>query len=203
MYARWGKAAFDKGAAVLVLGLGAPVFLLLALAVFCALGRPILFTQRRMGRGGRAFTLVKFRSMQEGSAPDAFRLCAFGRLLRASGLDELPQMINILRGDMSLVGPRPLPLEYGPFMTPLQQQRLSVHPGLLGFAQARGRNALPWRRRLICDVAYARRRPSLLLDLALSWRCLALVVRGYGASMPGHVTSAPLGEKFEPRITLS
>jgi lipopolysaccharide/colanic/teichoic acid biosynthesis glycosyltransferase len=196
MYARWGKAAFDKGAAVLVLGLGAPVFLLLALAVFCALGRPILFTQRRMGGGGWA-------SMQEGSAPDAFRLCAFGRLLRASGLDELPQMINILRGDMSLVGPRPLPLEYGPLMTPLQQQRLSVRPGLLGFAQARGRNALPWRRRFICDVAYARRRPSLLLDLALSWRCLALVVRGHGASMPGHVTSAPLGEKFEPRITLS
>ena len=142
MYALWGKAAFDRVVAALVLVLGAPILALLALAVLLALGRPILFRQRRAGLHGAPFTLKKFRSMREGEAPDAARLNSFGRWLRASGLDELPQMINVLRGEMSLVGPRPLPCDYTPLFSATEAERLRVRPGLFGLAQARGLDSL-------------------------------------------------------------
>jgi lipopolysaccharide/colanic/teichoic acid biosynthesis glycosyltransferase len=194
MYALWGKAALDRGVAALVLVLAAPVFALLALAVLLALGRPILFRQRRAGRHGAPFTLIKFRSMREGPAPDAARLGRFGLWLRASGLDELPQMINVLRGEMSLVGPRPLPCDYTPLFSVLQAERLRVKPGLFGLAQARGRNALPWARRLACDVEYVRQTPEFTTDLKLAMACAALLLRGHGATMPGHATSARLDD---------
>ena len=196
MYALWGKAALDRGVAALVLVLAAPVFALLALAVLLALGRPILFRQRRAGRHGAPFTLLKFRTMREGTAPDALRLSGFGRWLRASGLDELPQLVNILRGDMSLVGPRPLPCDYTPFFSAVEAERLRVRPGLLGLAQARGRNALPWAQRLACDVQYARQVPEFTADIKLALTCCALLLRGHGATMPGHATSARFDESL-------
>ena len=194
MYALWGKAALDRGVAVLVLVLGAPIFALLALAVLLALGRPILFRQRRAGRHGAPFTLLKFRSMREGTAPDAARLGRFGLWLRASGLDELPQVINVLRGEMSLVGPRPLPCAYTPLFSALEAERLRVKPGLFGLAQARGRNALPWARRLACDVDYVRQTPVFTTDIKLVMACAALLLCGHGATMPGHATSARLDD---------
>jgi lipopolysaccharide/colanic/teichoic acid biosynthesis glycosyltransferase len=202
MYALWGKALLDRGVAVVVLVLGAPAFALLALLVLLALGRPILFRQRRAGRHGAPFTLLKFRSMGEGTAPDAARLNGFGRWLRASGLDELPQMVNVLRGEMSLVGPRPLPCDYTPLFSAAEAQRLSVRPGLFGLAQARGRNALPWALRLACDVQYARQGAGLKTDLKLIFACCALLLRGHGATMPGHATSAPLDESPARRAVL-
>jgi lipopolysaccharide/colanic/teichoic acid biosynthesis glycosyltransferase len=194
MYALWGKAWLDRGLAALVLVLAAPVFALLALAVLLALGRPILFRQRRAGRHGAPFTLLKFRSMHEGEAPDAARLSRFGRWLRASGLDELPQMINVLRGEMSLVGPRPLPCDYTSLFSATEARRLWVRPGLFGLAQAAGRNALPWSRRLACDAQYVRQGVQFTTDLKLSLACYALLLRGHGATMPGHATSARLDD---------
>jgi lipopolysaccharide/colanic/teichoic acid biosynthesis glycosyltransferase len=196
MYALWGKAALDRGVAALVLVLGAPIFALLAVAVLLGLGRPVLFRQRRAGRHGAPFTLLKFRSMRQGSAPDAARLGRFGRWLRASALDELPQMINILRGDMSLVGPRPLPCDYTPLFSAVEAERLRVRPGLCGLAQARGRNAVPWAHRLACDVQFARQTPEFTTDLKLALACGALLLRGHGATMTGHATSTRLDESL-------
>jgi lipopolysaccharide/colanic/teichoic acid biosynthesis glycosyltransferase len=194
MYALWGKAWLDRGVAALVLVLAAPVFALLALAVLLALGRPILFRQRRAGLHGAPFTLLKFRSMREGEAPDAARLSRFGRWLRASGLDELPQVVNILRGEMSLVGPRPLPCEYTPLFSETEARRLWVRPGLFGLAQAEGRNALPWSRRLAFDVQYADQKPEFVTDVRIALACCALLLSGHGATTPGHATSASLQE---------
>ena len=194
MYALWGKAALDRCGAALVLVLGAPVFALLALAVLLALGRPILFRQRRAGRHGAPFTLLKFRSMRAGEAPDAARLGLFGRWLRASALDELPQMVNVLRGEMSLVGPRPLPCDYTPLFSAAEAERLRVKPGLLGLAQAKGRNAVPWAQRLAFDGHYARQTPEFTADMKLILACAALLLSGHGVTMPGHATSARLDE---------
>ena len=194
MYALWGKAWLARGVAALVLVLGAPMLALLALAVLLALGRPILFRQRRAGLHGAPFTLLKFRSMREGEAMDAARLSRFGRWLRASGLDELPQMINILRGEMSLVGPRPLPCDYTPLFSETEARRLWVRPGLFGLAQAEGRNALPWGRRLARDVQYADQKPDFVTDVRIALACCALLLRGHGATMPGHATSARLDD---------
>jgi lipopolysaccharide/colanic/teichoic acid biosynthesis glycosyltransferase len=143
--------------------------------------------------------LLKFRSMREGTAPDAVRVTGFGRWLRASGLDELPQMVNVLRGDMSLVGPRPLPCEYTPLFSAADAERLMVRPGLFGLAQARGRNALPWALRLACDAQYVRQGAGLTKDLKLIFACCALLLRGHGATMPGHATSARLDESLARR----
>jgi lipopolysaccharide/colanic/teichoic acid biosynthesis glycosyltransferase len=194
MYALWGKAWLDRGLAALVLVFAAPVFALLALAVLLALGRPILFRQRRAGRHAAPFTLLKFRSMREGEAPDAARLSRFGRWLRASGLDELPQMINILRGEMSLVGPRPLPCDYTSLFSETEARRLWVRPGLFGLAQAEGRNALPWSRRLAFDMQYADQKPDFVTDVRIALACCALLLRGHGATMPGHASSPSLQE---------
>lgn len=194
MYALWGKAWLDRGVALLVLALAAPVFALLALAVLLALGRPILFRQRRAGRQGVPFTMLKFRSMREGGAPDAARLGAFGRWLRATGLDELPQMINILRGEMSLVGPRPLPCDYTPLLGMTEAKRLWVRPGLLGLAQAKGRNALPWSQRFDYDVKYTTQKIEITTDCKIALACCVLLLRGQGARTPGHATSSDLRE---------
>jgi lipopolysaccharide/colanic/teichoic acid biosynthesis glycosyltransferase len=190
LYEAWGKRALDlTGAALLLLAL-APLLALVALAVCCALGRPVLFRQSRAGRGGRRFTLLKFRSMAEGPGEDAARLDGFGRALRASALDELPQLLNVLRGEMSLVGPRPLPLDYLPLYTPRQAARLRVRPGLAGLAQAAGRNAVPWSARLELDARYAARQ-TLWGDAVILLRCLVLVLRGRGVAAAGHASMPP------------
>jgi lipopolysaccharide/colanic/teichoic acid biosynthesis glycosyltransferase len=187
MYERWGKRALDLIGAALLLLLLTPLLLAVALAVRCAMGRPVLFRQRRSGRGGAAFELLKFRSMREGAGLDAERLTPLGRGLRALALDELPQLVHVLRGEMSLVGPRPLPPGYLARFTPRQAERLRVRPGLCGLAQSMGRNAVPWEARLEWDARYAE-RITLRGDLAITLRCLGVLARGHGISAPGHAT---------------
>ena len=188
MYERWGKRALDMAGAALLLVLLALVLGVAALAVRIALGPPVLFRQRRAGRGGEPFTLLKLRTMREGPGEDAERLTRLGRWLRAAALDEIPQLVNVLRGEMSLVGPRPLPPDYSALYTPRQALRLTVRPGLAGLAQAAGRNAVPWAERLELDARYAAAPPRLVRDLRLLLACLGVVLRGHGVSAPGHAT---------------
>ncbi|MCB4820592.1 sugar transferase [Roseicella aerolata] len=188
MYERWGKRAFDITGAVLLLLVTAPLLALAVLGVLCVLGRPVLFRQVRTGRDGAPFLLLKLRSLREGPGDDAARLGRFGRVLRASAMDELPQLVNVLRGEMSLVGPRPLLPDYLPRFTPAQRARLRARPGLCGLAQAAGRNAVPWGARLALDARYATARPTLPGDLLIIARCALVLLRGEGVSAPGHAT---------------
>ena len=204
MYERFGKRLLDMVLAALLLVLAAPLLAGTALAVALALGRPVLFRQVRAGRHGRPFTLVKFRSMVDGAGSDAARLTRFGQALRASGLDELPQLVNVLRGEMSLVGPRPLPLDYVALYSRRQRLRLVVRPGIAGLAQAAGRNTVPWPERLELDVRYAGARAGLWTDLAILARCLGVVLRGRGATAAGHATmpafTGPTFDDTEPAL---
>ncbi|WP_198378196.1 sugar transferase [Neoroseomonas rubea] len=197
MYGRFGKRALDiAGAAALLVAL-APLMVAVAISVRVALGRPVLFRQRRAGRGGKPFTLVKFRTMHEGPGEDAARLTRLGRLLRRCALDELPQLVHVLRGEMSLVGPRPLPMDYLPRYTPGEARRLLVRPGLAGAAQAAGRNAVPWPERLAIDAAYADAAPRVMRDLGLLLRCAVIALSGRGATAPGHATMPALRDDFD------
>lgn len=188
MYARFGKRACDLAVAALLLAALAPLIAAAALAVLAALGRPVLFRQVRAGRGGAPFVPLKLRTMRDGPGEDAERLTRLGRLLRACAADELPQLVNVLRGEMSLVGPRPLPLDYVPRYSARQALRLAVRPGLAGLAQAAGRNAVGWEERLERDARYAEAPPRFARDLALLLRCAALAASGRGAAAPGHAT---------------
>lgn len=169
----------------------APVALVLAaavaLAVRLALGRPVLFRQERAGLGGRPFSILKFRTMREGPGTDAERLGRFGRFLRASSLDELPELWNVLKGDMSLVGPRPLPTRYLPRYTPEQARRHEVRPGITGWAQVNGRNALSWEEKFRLDVWYVDNR-SLLLDLKILFLTVFKTASRDGINHPGSDT---------------
>ena len=149
-----------------------PVGVLVAAAVVAFLGFPVFFLQDRAGKDGRPFRLVKFRSMRTGEGTDAERLTRFGRILRTSSLDELPELWNVLKGEMSLVGPRPLPVRYLPRYTPEQTRRHEVLPGLTGWAQVNGRNTLDWETKFRYDVDYVDSR-SLWLD----FKILLLTVR--------------------------
>ncbi|MEW6271698.1 MAG: sugar transferase [Thermodesulfobacteriota bacterium] len=181
------KRALDLALALPLLAVAALPMLAIALAVRAADGAPVLFRQSRPGLGGRPFTLLKFRTMRSGGEPDAERLTPIGRLLRAASLDELPQLWNVVRGDMSLVGPRPLLPQYLERYTPRQARRHEVRPGITGLAQVEGRNALDWDERLELDVRYVEQR-SLALDLRLLARTVAAVVSRRGISAAGHVT---------------
>ncbi len=195
MYDRFGKRALDLSGAGLALLLLSPLLAATALAVALALGRPVLFRQERAGRHGRPFTLIKFRSMREGPGDDAARLTPFGRALRASALDELPQLWNVLRGEMSLVGPRPLPMAYTQRFSPRQRLRLAVRPGLAGVAQAAGRNGVPWDERLELDARYASvARASLWRDLRAMLGTALILLKRKGVSAPGHATMPAFNE---------
>lgn len=191
------KRSFDFCAALALLCLLSPLLLVLALLVRVKLGSPVLFRQQRPGRGGRIFTVVKFRSMRDATGPDdrplpdAERLTPFGLWLRGSSLDELPELWNVLRGEMSLVGPRPLLVEYLDYYTPEEATRHSVRPGLTGWAQIHGRNATTWDERLQLDAWYAAHR-TFRLDLTILWRTVALVCSKEGISAPGEATMAKL-----------
>lgn len=199
-YGRWGKRGVDVVGATALLVLLSPLLVLVAGAVLVALGRPVLFRQVRSGREGQPFMLLKFRSMAAGPGDDAARLGRFGRALRASTLDEAPQLLHVLRGGMSLVGPRPLPPDYLSKFTPRQAERLGVKPGLAGLAQAAGRNAVPWEQRLELDARYAA-GPTLLGDAAILARCLPLVLRGRGIAAPGHATMPAFrGARVQPSL---
>jgi lipopolysaccharide/colanic/teichoic acid biosynthesis glycosyltransferase len=176
----------------LLLALALPLLLLWAL-VRCKLGSPALFRQVRPGLHGRPFIMVKFRTMTdecgaEGKLlPDAQRLTPFGRFLRASSLDELPELWNVLRGEMSLVGPRPLLMEYLPLYSPEQARRHEVRPGITGWAQVNGRNAVSWEDRFKLDVWYVDHR-SLWLDLRILWLTVRKVIMREGISERGEAT---------------
>jgi sugar transferase EpsL len=192
-YRRHGKRWLDLVACLAAAVPLAPALLALALLVRLRLGRPVLFRQERPGRHGRPFTLLKLRTMRElrdaagEPLPDERRLGPLGRFLRRSSLDELPELWNVLRGDMSLVGPRPLLMEYLPRYTPEQARRHEVRPGITGWAQVNGRNALTWEEKFAHDVWYADHL-SLAVDLRILGRTLLAVVRREGIQAEGHAT---------------
>jgi lipopolysaccharide/colanic/teichoic acid biosynthesis glycosyltransferase len=191
------KRKCDAAAAGILLVLLLPVLATIAAVILLAMGRPVLFRQARSGRRGLPFTLLKFRTMVEAiDAEDARRLTPVGRFLRASSLDELPQLWNVLTGEMSLVGPRPLLLQYLERYSEFQRRRLEVSPGITGWAQIHGRNALAWEPRFRMDVWYVDHW-SLLLDFRILLLTGARVLRRQGiraekhATMPEFQGSAP------------
>lgn len=192
-YRRWGKRAVDVIGAAAGLLLAAPVIAATALCCRLFLGRPVLFRQARPGLGGRSFIMYKFRTMtdaREGGGnllPDEVRLTRLGRFLRATSLDELPELWNVLKGDMSLVGPRPLLLEYLDRYTPEQMRRHEVKPGITGWAQVNGRNALSWEERFRLDVWYVDHY-RFALDMKILFLTLLKVVKRDGIAAEGHAT---------------
>lgn len=182
------KRTFDLGVATLLGLFFAPVMMLIVLLVWKDVGSPVLYRQLRPGRDEVPFRLLKFRTMlADADLPDADRLTRLGRFLRATSLDELPQLWNVIRGDMSLVGPRPLLMEYLPLYSASQARRHEVRPGLTGWAQINGRNAVSWPERFALDVWYVDNR-SFSLDLRILFRTLVTVLRREGISEEGEVT---------------
>jgi lipopolysaccharide/colanic/teichoic acid biosynthesis glycosyltransferase len=192
------KRVFDLVATSLALLALAPVLLIVAALVRWKLGSPVLFRQTRPGLDGRPFEMVKFRTMTDATdaagrpLPDAERLTRFGRLLRASSLDELPELWNVLKGDMSLVGPRPLLMEYLPLYTPEQFRRHRVRPGVTGWAQVNGRNAISWEEKFELDNWYVDHR-SFLLDLKILFLTVKKIVVREGISASNEATMPRFG----------
>ena len=192
------KRIFDIAFTLAILPLVLPVMALLAAVVAVTMGFPIFFLQRRPGFGGRPFTIYKFRTMvnawdAEGNLlPDGKRLTALGGFLRNTSLDELPEFLNVLKGDMSLVGPRPLLMEYLDRYTPEQARRQEVRPGITGWAQVNGRNAITWEEKFALDVWYVDNW-SLWLDAKILALTVWKILKREGVSQPGEATV----EKFE------
>ena len=190
---RIGKRVFDVFFSILFLVLLVPGMALIALAIRINMGAPVIFRQSRSGHNGKLFHIFKFRTMraacsaQHQPLPDAERLTSLGRFLRALSLDELPELWNVLNGEMSLVGPRPLLPEYLSRYSAFQSRRLEVKPGITGWAQVNGRNALTWQQKFDLDVWYVE-NVSLWLDLKICWRTVNAVITGYGITQPGHAT---------------
>ncbi len=187
------KRTFDIVVSASALIVLAPVMGIVACAIAWKLGRPIFFVQERPGLNGKPFRLVKFRTLRDARGkdgnllPDAERMTPFGQFLRSSSLDELPELWNILKGEMSLVGPRPLLMEYLPLYSPTQARRHEVRPGLTGYAQVRGRNALSWSEKFAYDVWYVNNR-SFLLDVRIMVETVLQVIRRDGISAAGEAT---------------
>jgi lipopolysaccharide/colanic/teichoic acid biosynthesis glycosyltransferase len=187
------KLLFDKVVAAILLITLMPLLVVIALSIWIFLGRPVLFKQQRPGLNGKPFTLYKFRTMKDVVSlageclPDSERLTGLGIFLRATSLDELPELLNVLLGDMSLVGPRPLLLEYLPLYSPEQFRRHEVRPGITGWAQINGRNAVSWDERFKMDLWYVDNR-SFRLDLKILWITALKVIKREGISQEGHAT---------------
>lgn len=187
------KRVLDLVVVALTLPVWLPLLLVIGLLVLTIEGRPILFSQERPGRKNQLFVLRKFRTMtnrldSDGSPlPDASRLTGFGRWLRASSLDELPEVWNVICGEMSLVGPRPLLVEYLPLYDDTDARRHEVAPGITGWAQVNGRNAITWAEKFRLDVWYVDHQ-SFALDVQILIRTLALVFRRHGINAPGEAT---------------
>ena len=183
------KRAIDILIAGLALILSLPIQLVVALLVRINLGSPVLFTQQRPGRSGRMFTMYKFSTMRditEDLVSDEDRITPFGSWLRSTSLDELPELLNVLKGDMSIVGPRPLLPEYLPLYTARQARRHEVRPGVTGLAQIKGRNAMPWAERLAWDVRYVETR-SFALDCRIVLDTFKVVLAREGITEEGQV----------------
>ncbi|MCE4027333.1 sugar transferase [Microbacterium sp. Au-Mic1] len=192
------KRVLDVVAAGVALVLLSPVIAVVALLVATRLGRPVMFAQPRPGKDAKIFVLRKFRSMRDvdasqGLVTDEQRLTRFGKSLRSTSLDELPSLWNVLKGDMSIVGPRPLLVEYLPRYTSEQARRHEVRPGITGLAQASGRNALSWEEKFALDVEYVDNR-SLALDARVILATVRAVFAREGISAEGHVTMQKFGE---------
>ena len=187
------KRACDIVASAVGLALLSPLLLVVAVLVRLKLGAPVLFRQERPGLGGRPFGMLKFRTMngaRDASGallPDGERLTSFGRFLRSTSLDELPELINVLRGEMSLVGPRPLLMQYLSRYTREQMRRHEVRPGITGWAQINGRNGLSWEQKFALDVWYVEHR-TLGLDLKIIALTLWKILKREGISQPGQAT---------------
>ena len=190
------KRGFDMGTSFLVLLLASPLLVLLAVLIKLNMGSPVLFRQKRPGLHAVPFEMIKFRTMRNaGDAEgklldDAQRLTSLGQFLRASSLDELPELWNVLKGDMSLVGPRPLLMEYLPLYSARQARRHEVRPGITGWAQVNGRNALSWAEKFEHDVWYVENQ-SFMVDLKILWLTVAAVFGRKGISSDGHATMPP------------
>lgn len=190
------KRAFDLLASVIALPVLLPIMLGIAIILRLRIGSPVLFVQSRSGLGAKVFKMFKFRTMTDARdargqlLPDQSRLTSFGRWLRRTSLDELPELWNVLRGDMSLVGPRPLLAEYIPLYTPEQARRHEIRPGITGWAQVNGRNALSWEDKFELDVWYVDHR-SLWLDLKILGMTVWKVLRSDGISQQGQATAEP------------
>ena len=179
-----------------------PVIVMLSMMIGVSIGRPVFFRQMRPGLRGRPFYIVKFRTMTDGRdssgrlLPDEKRITRFGLLLRSTSLDELPELYNVLKGEMSLVGPRPLLMEYLDRYTPEQFKRHDVKPGITGWAQINGRNAISWDQKFDFDLWYVQLH-TFWLDVKIIAKTIIEAIRREGISQPGHVTA----EKFDPHRT--
>jgi sugar transferase EpsL len=188
-----GKRLLDIVLVLLAAPIWVPLLAIIAVLVRLKLGAPVFYSQERPGLGARPFRLVKLRTMTDtrdatgAHLPDAERLMTFGRALRSTSLDELPELWSVLRGDMSLVGPRPLLTRYLPRYSERHRRRHEVRPGITGLAQVSGRNAITWAEKLDLDVAYVE-RCSLALDVRILWRTLRSVVRREGITAEGAAT---------------
>jgi lipopolysaccharide/colanic/teichoic acid biosynthesis glycosyltransferase len=196
IYKRFGKRAFDLVVSLPGLLLAAPLLAVLAILVRRRLGAPVLFRQERPGYGGKLFTILKFRTMTDARRPngdvlpDEERLTGLGRFLRSTSLDELPELFNVLKGDMSLVGPRPLLTEYLALYTPQEMRRHEVRPGISGWAQVNGRNTLDWEDKFVLDVWYVDNM-SPALDLRILGLTFLQVLQRQDISHPDHATMNP------------
>jgi len=191
--ARAAKRTVDVLMAGILLILASPILAAVAIAVRVRLGTPVVFRQKRPGRDGKPFDMIKFRSMTDARTadgrllPDADRLTAFGQWLRRTSLDELPELWCVLRGDMSMVGPRPLLMEYLPLYSAEQARRHALRPGITGWAQVNGRNAISWEQKFELDIWYVEHQ-SLQLDLRILLMTLGALLRRSDVSAPGSVT---------------
>ena len=192
------KTLFDRLLASVLILLFSPIFVIVSLLIWWKMGKPILFTQERPGKGGKIFKIYKFRTMtndkdENGNLlPDEKRLKGIGKFIRSTSLDELPQLFNVLKGDMSFVGPRPLLVEYLPLYNERQKKRHDVKPGITGWAQVNGRNAISWKQKFEYDVWYVENQ-SFWLDMKILWMTFLKVVRRSGINSS---TSATM-EKFQ------
>jgi len=200
-YSRVVKFIVDRAVAAIALLLLSPVMLIVAIAIYTRIGTPVLFTQPRPGKDGVVFSFYKFRTMTDerdadgNLLPDEQRLTPLGQALRRTSLDELPQLWNVLKGDMSLVGPRPLLVKYLDRYSPEQARRHEVKPGITGLAQVKGRNAISWEEKFQLDVWYVDHW-HLWLDLQILWQTIAKVWQQEGINQEGYATA----EEFKGQI---
>ncbi len=193
MYRHFFKRFFDFVLSLIAIIILSPVYIIVAILVRVKLGSPVIFTQERPGKDEKIFKMYKFRSMtsetdEEGNLlPDEVRLTSFGKKLRSTSLDELPELFNILKGDMSIVGPRPLLVKYLPLYNDFQKHRHDVRPGLTGWAQVNGRNAISWEDKFRLDVEYTK-KCSFFMDLKIFFKTISSVFRKEGISSETSVT---------------
>ena len=200
MYRKYVKRFLDIILAIIAIVITLPIFLLTGILVLIFLGKPAIFRQKRPGKDEKIFTMYKFRTMTKGKnrngemLPDELRLTKFGKFLRKTSLDEIPEFINILKGDMSFVGPRPLLIEYLPYYTKEEHHRHDVRPGLTGLAQVSGRNLLNWNDRFKKDIEYVYNL-SFLFDLKIAFKTIYKVIKREGINDQNSATMTSLASE--------